>query len=119
MSSTVRNVLNVLALAAAVALLPGGGAGAAVVGELLFIAFAVGATLLLARFYREHRVAIFSLGDRMRLLLYGALATIVFAAAAARRFFESGPGILAWVALVGAASYALVLVWRHHREYGY
>ena len=118
MSPTVRNVLIVLALAAAVALLPGGGAGAQVVGELLFIAFAVGATLLLARFYREHRVAIFSLGDRMRGLLYGALATIVFAAAAAGRFFESGPGILAWVALVAAASYALVLVFRHHREYG-
>ena len=118
MSPTVRNVLIVLALAAAVALLPGGGAGADVVGELLFLAFAVGVTLLLARFYREHRVAVFSLGDRMRGLFYGALATIVFAAAAAGRFFDSGPGILAWVALVAAASYALVLVWRHHREYG-
>ncbi len=113
-----RNVLIVIALAAAVWLLPGGGTGASVVGELLFIAFAVGIALLLARFYREHRVEIFSLGDRMRGLLYGALATVIFAAAAARRFFESGPGILAWIAIVGAASYALVLVWRHHREYG-
>jgi hypothetical protein len=118
MSPAVRNVLIVVALAAAVALLPGGGTGAAVVGQLLFLAFAVGAALLLVRLYREHRVEIFSLGDRQRGLLYGAIATIVFCAAAARRFLDSGPGILLWFALVGAASYALVVVWRHHREYG-
>jgi hypothetical protein len=118
MSPKVRNILIIVALAAAVALLPGGGAGAEVVGQLLFIAFAVGAAFLLVRLYRENRVAIFSLGERHRGLLYGAIATIVFCAAAAGRFLGSGPGILAWFALVGAASYALVVVWRHHREYG-
>ncbi len=118
MSPKVRNILIVVALAAAVAVLPGGGTGAEVVSQLLFIAFAVGAALLLARLYRENRVAIHSLGDRHRGLLYGALAAIVFCAAAAGRFLGSGPGILLWFAIVGAASYALVVVWRHHREYG-
>jgi len=117
-SPAVRNVLIIVAIAAVVAFLPGGGTGANVLGELLFIAFAVGASLLLGRLYREHRVAIFSLGERYRGLLYGALATIVFAAAAAGRFLDSGPGIVLWLLLVGGASYALVLVFRHHREYG-
>jgi hypothetical protein len=117
-SPVVRNVLIIVALAAVVAFLPGGGTGAGVLGELLFLAFAVGATFLLARLYRENRVAIFSLGDRYRGLLYGAVAAIVFAAAAAGRFLSTGPGIIAWLLLVGGASYALVMVWRHHREYG-
>ena len=113
-----RNVLIVLLIAGAVYALPGGGTTASVIGELLAIAFAVVIGLLLVRLYREHRTTLFGLGDRHRGLLYGALATLLFAAAAARRMFDAGgPFALLWVVMVGGAMYALYLVWRQYREY--
>ena len=58
-------------LAAAVAFLPGGGttasSSAVILSTLIIVAF----VLLAARFYREHRVELESLGDRWRALLYG------------------------------------------------
>lgn len=113
-----RNVAIIILVAAAVYALPGGGATASIIGELVSIAFAIAIGLLLVRLYREHRSTIFGLGDRHRGLLYGALAALLFAAAAARRMFEAGGAFaLLWVVLVAGASYALYLVWRQHREY--
>ena len=113
-----RNVLIVLLIAVAVYALPGGGTTASVVGELLSIAFAVVIGLLLVRLYREHRTTLFGLGDKHRGLLYGGLATLLFAAAAARRWFaEGGVFALLWVVMVGGAAYALYLVFRQYREY--
>ena len=113
-----RNVLIVLLLALAVYALPGGGTTAGVVGALISIAFAVGIGLLLVRLYREHRTTIYGLGDRHRGMLYGGLAALLFAAAAARRMFDAGGAFaLLWLVLVCGAAYALFVVWRQYREY--
>ena len=117
MSSTVRNVLIVVALAVAVYALPGGGTSADIVAALLGIAFSVAIWFFLMRFYRENRSAIYSLGDRHRALLYGALAALLFAGAARLRFWDSSAGSIAWLLLVAAAIYALVVVWRQYRAY--
>jgi hypothetical protein len=112
-----RNIAIVLVLALAVWLLPGGGTSAEVVGELLFIAFAAGIALIVIRLYRERRSDLFGLGDRHQALLYGGLATLLFCGASAGRFFDSAPGTIIWIALLGGAVYALVMVFRHYREY--
>jgi hypothetical protein len=113
-----RNVIVVVLLAAAVYALPGGGTSAAIIGQLISIAFAVGIAFLIVRLYRENRMTIYGLGERHRALLYGALATLLFAAAAAHRMFDAGGAFaLLWLVLVGGAAYALYLVWRQHREY--
>jgi hypothetical protein len=112
-----RNVLIVCALAAVVAFLPGGGKGAAVLGAVLSTLILVSFVLLAARYYREHRYDIDSLGDRWRATLYGALGVIVLAMAARLRLFETGAGTLAWIVAVAGSAYALYLVWRHHRSY--
>jgi hypothetical protein len=115
-----RNVGIVLVLAVAVAFLPGGGRTADFVGSFLSIAVLTSIVLILARMYRENRVTIFGLGDKHRALLYGAIAAFVVAMAGRDRLLDedSGPGIVIFFALMGAAVYALYLVWRHHREYG-
>jgi hypothetical protein len=118
-TATIRNVLIVLALAAAVYFLPGGGDVALLVQAVLWIGIMAAFVLIAARFYRENRVAIFSLGDRWRGLLYGAIATAIFAMAALPRLLDTGGGILLWFVLVGGSSYALYRVWRQHREYGF
>lgn len=119
MNKTLRNVLIILAVAAAVAFLPGGGDTAALVSALLGIALTVIFVLLGIRFYRENRVAIFSLGDKHRALLYGALGALVLALAGRVWLIRSGIGTLVFVVLLVGAAGALYAVWQHHRAYGY
>jgi hypothetical protein len=116
-SATARNVLIIVALAAVVAFVPGGGDTASFVAALLSTAILASIVLIVARLYRENRVTIFSLGDRHRAMLYGALGTVVVAMTARERAFDTGAGTVLWIAAMGGAAYALYLVFRHFREY--
>jgi hypothetical protein len=118
-NKTARNVLIVVVIAAAVAFLPGGGETADLIWALLGIALIVTFVFLGVRFYRENRVAIFSLGDKHRALAYGAIAAIVVAFAGRRELTETGLGSLVFVALIMGALGAGYAVFKHHREYGY
>jgi hypothetical protein len=112
-------VLIVVAVAAAVAFLPGGGDTAQLVSALLGIGLMVIFVLLGIRFYRENRVAVFALGDKHRGLLYGALGAIVLALAGRSKLLDTGLGSLVFVLLLVGAIGALYAVWQHHRAYGY
>jgi hypothetical protein len=119
MNATVRNALIVVALAAAVYLLPGGGNGASFVSQVLGTLITASFAFLGWRMYRERRMDLESLGDPHRGMLYGALAAIVWAMAARGWLFDTTAGILVWCALIGGAAYALVLVFRRHRDLSY
>jgi hypothetical protein len=112
-----RNIVIVLLIAAAVYAIPGGGTAAAIVASLISIAFAVSIWFALVYVYRNFRTTIFSLGDRHRGFLYAGLAAILFLGASADRFFDSAAGTFAWLAILGAAAYALITTFRHWREY--
>ena len=114
---TLRNAAIVVLLALAVWALPGGGTAADFVAALLFVLITIGLVLFVGRLYLENRVAIYSLGDRHRALLYGSAGVAVWTLAAGPRLFNTGLGTLLWFVLMGAASYAVYLVWRHQREY--
>jgi hypothetical protein len=113
-----RNALIVVAIAIAVFAIPGGGRAASFVGAVLGIAISAAFALIAARFYRENRVAIFSLGDRHRGLFYGAIAVAVLAMAARQRLWQTGAGLFFWLVLIAAASFAVYEVVRRYREYG-
>ncbi len=119
MSVGLRNTLIVFAIAAAVHFTPGGGTTADTVGALLSIAIIISFVLIGARLYRENRTAIFSLGDQHRGMLYGAIGVAVFAMAARERLWDTGAGLMLWLAMIAGASYALVAVWRHYRTYSF
>jgi multisubunit Na+/H+ antiporter MnhB subunit len=112
-----RNVAIIALLAAAVAFVPGGGTTANIVGGVLSTLILVAFVLLAARFYRERRLDLDSLGDRWRGALYGAIAVLVLAFAGRARLWETGGGTLLWIIVVAGACYLLYLVWRRHREY--
>jgi hypothetical protein len=114
---TARNVVIVLAIAAAVYFVPGGGRVANTFEAALWVAFGLGAGYFGLRMYREHHVALHSLGDRHRGLLYGAVALAVFAYAARVRMWQTGFGELAWFALAGVVVYSLLAVYRQWRAY--
>jgi hypothetical protein len=110
-----RNVAIIVAIAAGVYFIPGSSRATSTVEAVIAVAFGFAIAYLGVRLYREHRVAIHSLGDRHRALLYGAIAVGVFAAEARGRMWESGLGELFWFVLVGIVIWALLEVWRSYR----
>jgi hypothetical protein len=116
-STTARNVAIIMLLAAAVVFLPGGGRAANLVAAVLSIVFAGGLAFFAGRMYLERRYDLYSLDDRHRATLYGALAAAVLAFAASSRLLATGAGTIAWVAVLAACAYALMFVYRAWRSY--
>jgi hypothetical protein len=112
-----RNVGVIVLLAVVVWLVPGGGEGADFISQLLNAVFIVLMALICGVMYRQHRGEIFALGDEWRLALYAAVGVAVVTVSATSRLFATGAGEVAWVGLIGAASYTLYLVWQRHRSY--
>jgi hypothetical protein len=117
----VRTALN-FAIVAVVALglflLPGGGSALNVVLTILTIGFFVAIALLGYRLYRQYRFEIESLATADRLVLYSAVGAAFLTFTATNRLFNlGGVGVLAWLALLGAASYGGFWVFTRYRRY--
>ena len=116
---TVGKFAIVALIALVLYLLPGGGDALSVVLAILTIAFFTLIALLVARLYREHRFTLESLSDRERQVLYGSAGLAVLTFTASSRMFDSGGlGVVAWLALLGLASYGVYWTYRSSQEYG-
>jgi len=111
-----RTVLIVLLLAAGVWAIPGGGRTGETVGATLSTLILGAIVLLGVRLYREGRGRIELLGDAHRLLLYGALGTIVVAFAARNGLVDDGAGTALMVVLLLAAAAMLFAVYQRWRD---
>ena len=112
----VRNVVIILAVAAAIYLIPGGGRGANVAGQAVWLVFLATLVWFAAIMYRQHRVSLYSLGDRRRAILYGAVAVATLTLTATSRLWKTGAGSVAWLVLLAAAAYAIIaIVWSARR----
>ena len=107
-----RNVAIILALAAAIVALPGGGDTAGLIGAIFSLAIVALLAYFAGRFYRDHQIDLYGLGDVDRGLLYGALAVIVLVLAGSGRLTRSSGGTLAEVALIVLAAAGLLRVYR-------
>ncbi len=112
-----RNVAIILAIAAAVYFIPGGGNAASTVEAALWVAFALGLGFLAVKLYREHRLTLYGLGERHLALLYGGIALAVFEWVGRARMWQTGLGELAWFVLLGLVVYAFLEVYRYSRAY--
>lgn len=107
-----RNVVIVAVIAAAVAFIPGGGTTANVVIQAISLIFLgcliwVGSVL-----YRQHRVALYALGESRRAALYAAAAVLAITLTATSRLWASPAGSVAWLVLVGASVYVgFAVIW--------
>jgi hypothetical protein len=115
--ATVRNVLIILALAAVVMLVPGGGNASAAILQALLIAMLSAIAWFAVRLYREHRADIYGLGDRNRGILYASAGLLALTVTATDRLWQTGPGTVVWIALVALACYGVYHVFRASREY--
>jgi len=112
MSKNVRNIVIVLAIAALVVLIPGGGKGANVAIQAVSLAFLASIGWFASLMYRQNRIALYSLGDAKRAALYASIAVAALTLTATSRLWATGAGTIAWVVLlVGAAYTAFAVIW--------
>ena len=112
-----RNVAIVLAIAVAVAFLPGGSRVAETASTVIGIAFAAAFACAGVWFYRRRRMDLYGLGESRRALLYGALGVGMLTLAAKTRMWETGFGELLWFVLIALVLYTLFALYRYTRSY--
>jgi hypothetical protein len=116
-NKNVRNVLIVLAIAALVVLLPGGGKGANVAIQAVSLAFLATIGWIASLMYREHRMSLYSLGDARRATLYIAAGVATLTLTATSRLWGSPTGEIVWIALIAGSAYAVFSVIWSARKY--
>jgi hypothetical protein len=55
--------------------------------------------------YREHRTALYALGDGRRAALYAAVAVLAVTLTATAQLWRTSAGSVAWLVLIGASIY--------------
>jgi hypothetical protein len=114
--AALRNVLIILALAALVVFVPGGGSGASVATQILSLGFLGALAWFASIMYRQHRAELYGLGDRRRAALYAALGVAALTFTATSRLWSTAAGELVWfVLVVGAAYTVFTVVWSSRR----
>jgi hypothetical protein len=115
--ANLRNVAIVLALAGIVDVVPGGGTGANVALQFVSLAFLAAAAWIGSRLYREHRVALYSLGDRRRMVLYLAVGAATVLISASGRMMATGPGTVIWIVALALCVYAVfAVIWSARQD---
>jgi hypothetical protein len=114
---TLRNVAIILALAAAVDFLPGGGAAAATALALLTLVFLAAIAWFVYRLYRDQEMTLATLTDARKAGLFGAVGGIALLVVAYDEFRSWTGGILLWVALMAGCVAAIFLIWRSATTY--
>lgn len=114
---TLRNLAIILALAAAVDFLPGGGAAADTMLTLLTLVFMAAIAWFVYRLYREQELTLATLTDARRAGLFGAVGGIALLVVAYDEFRSWTGGILLWIALVVGCVAGIFLIWRSATTY--
>jgi len=112
-----RNIGIVVVLALVVAFAPAGGEGADLIRQMLNAAFIVAMAMIAGILYRQYRGDIFGLGDQWRFALYAAVGLAILTVSITGRMWATGAGAVIWVAVIGACSYALYVIWQRYRSY--
>lgn len=112
-----RNVAIIVALAVAVVALPGGSDTAGLIGAVFSLLFVSLFAFFAGRFYRDHRVDVYGLGDSDRVILYVSLGAIVVILAATGRLTSSTAGTLVEIAALALCAGGLLRVFRNWQRY--
>jgi hypothetical protein len=116
MLTTVRNIAIVMAIAALVVLIPGGGTGATFALQAVSVLFLAVVGWFVYVMYRQNRLALYSLGGRRRAVLYASAGLVVLTLTGTSRLFQTTAGKVVWLLLLVAAAYAaFAVVWSARR----
>ena len=114
---TLRNVAIILAVAAVVDFLPGGGAAADTVMAALTLIFLATIAWFVYRLYREQQLTLATLSDPQKAGLFGAVGGIALLVVAYDEFSSWSGGILLWIALLAGCVGGIFLIWRSANTY--
>ena len=115
--ATARNVVIVLAIAAVIDIVPGGGTSADVVVQVISLVFLAALAWVLSLMYREHRGELYRFGDRRRAGLYASAVVLAVTFTATHRMWASALGSVAWLVLIAGALYAVAAILWSARRY--
>jgi hypothetical protein len=115
--TTARNVGIILVIAAAIVAIPGGGTGASVVIQAISLTFLACLGWVASIMYRQYRTELYSLGDRRRALLYGAVGVATLTLTATPRLWATSGGSVAWFVLICVTAYTVFAVVWSARKY--
>jgi hypothetical protein len=114
--ATARNIAIIFIIAALVVLIPGGGTGASVAVQAVYLVFLGSLGWFASLMYRQHRTTLYSLGDRRRAILYVAVGVAAVVLTGTAKLWQTSGGQVAWLVLLGAAIYAVIaVVWSARR----
>jgi hypothetical protein len=114
---TVRNVAIILALAAAIDFLPGGGNAADTVMAALTMLFLAAIAWFVYRAYREQQLTLATLSDVQKAGLFGAVGGIALLVVAYDELTSWSGGFLVWLALMAGCVGAIFMIWRSATSY--
>jgi hypothetical protein len=114
---TARNIAIILALAAAIDFLPGGGNAAAAVLAALMMIFLAAIAWLVYRVYREQQLTLSTLTDARKAGLFGAVGGIALLVVAYDDFRSWTGGLVLWIALMAGCVAIIFLIWRRATTY--
>jgi hypothetical protein len=112
-----RNVAIIMLLALIVAEVPGGGNAATAIVTSITLLFLTMIAFAAWQLFRQNSFTYASLDDRRRGIAVGAVGAIVLMIAGADELLETGLGLLVWLAVLGAAVYALVRIYMESQAY--
>ena len=112
-----RNVAIIVVIALAVVALPGGSDVAGLVGAIFSLLFAALVAYFAGRFYRDHQVDLYGLGDVDRGILYASIWAIVVVLAASGQLTATGGGTLVEIAALALCGGGLFRVYRNWQRY--
>jgi predicted membrane channel-forming protein YqfA (hemolysin III family) len=112
-----RNIAIIMVIAALVDVIPGGGTGASVGLQAVYLVFLATIGWFAVLMYRQHRTSLYALGDRRRALLYVAMAVAIVVLTGTTRMWQTSAGQVAWLVLLGAAVYAIGAIFWMARRY--
>jgi VanZ family protein len=110
-----RNIAIILLIAAAVDLLPGGGKAANTVLQVISLLFIATLGWFASLMYREHRVSLYSLGDKRRAVLYVSAGALLLVVSALYRV--QGVAAVLAVVVAAVAIYAIFTIIWSARQY--
>jgi len=113
---TIRNIAIIALLALALTVLPAGGniAEGVLVGLSLLFAVAIGGMLI--RLWKSTSLQRDTLTDRQRWLIYGSLGAIALMIVGADELLSSGPGTVAWIAILIGSGWLIFNTWRESQS---
>ncbi len=112
-----RNIAILMLLALAIVAIPGAADAAALAGGIVSLILFALLAYFAGRFYRDHQLDVYGLGDTDRAILYAALALIAVVVVGWGHLFARTSGTVIALALLALSAGGLMRVYRNWQRY--